>query len=119
MPEPVAPLLATGGLTLFGILTGMHPTLLAAGFIGCWWYNSYLPELALRDRISSGIIAALVATWSTPPLILWLTSLAAWPPAVTADAASFMAALAVGFLTHKVIGPALLRHAQKKTEEIA
>lgn len=119
MSEPATPILATGGLTILGVVTGLHPMLLVAGFVGCWWYNSYLPELTLRNRITSGIIAALVAAWITPPIITWLTSLAWWPPTVPALTAGFPGALVLGFLTHKVIGPTLLRHAQKKAEDIA
>lgn len=110
--------LTTGGLTLFGLATGLHPMLLVPGFVGCWWYNSYLPELSTGQRIASGLIAALVAAWLTPPLIAWITSLAWWPPTVPALTAGFPSALCIGFLTHKVIGPTLLRAAQKKSEDL-
>jgi fructose-specific phosphotransferase system IIC component len=118
MSEPATPILATGGLTFFGIVTGLHPMLLVAGFIGCWWYNSYLPELNIGQRVSSGIIAALVAAWLTPPIINWVVGLAWWPSAVPDLIAAFPAALVIGFLTHKVIGPSLLKAAQKKAEAI-
>lgn len=118
MSEPTTPLLATGGLTLFGVVTGLHPMLLVAGFIGCWWYNSYIGELSLSQRIASGMVAAFVAGWVTPPVITWLTALAWWPPTVPALTAGFPCALAIGFLTHKVIGPALLRAGQKKLEAL-
>lgn len=119
MSEPTTPFIATGGLTLFGFVTGLHPMLLVAGFVGCWWYNSYLGQLTIGQRIGSSIIAALVAAWTTPPIIGWLTSLDAWPPTIPALTAGFPCALALGFLTHKVIGPQLLRIAQKKTEDLA
>lgn len=119
MSEPATPLLATGGLALFGVVTGLHPMLLVAGFVGCWWYNSYIPTLSLRQRIGSGIIAALVSAWLTPPIVTWLTSLSWWPDTVPAIIAGFPCAVAFGFLTHRVIGPTLLRAAQKKAEEIA
>lgn len=119
MAEPTTPLLATGGLTLFGIVTGLHPMLLVAGFVGCWWYNSYLPELGLGQRIATAVIAALVAAWITPPIVILLTSLAWWPPTVPSLIAGFPCALAFGFLTHRVIGPALLRAAQKRVEDLA
>lgn len=119
MSDPATPILATGGLTLFGIVTGLHPMLLVAGFIGCWWYNSYLPQLSFGQRMSSGLIASLVASWLTPPVINWLVSLAWWPPTVPALIAGFPAALVIGFLTHRVIGPTLLKTALKKAEDIA
>lgn len=119
MAEPATPLIATGGIYIFGIATGLDPVLLAAGFIGCWWYNSYLPELPWQQRLSSAVIAALVAAWLTPPIVLYVTSLGFWPAVVPASIIGFPCALAFGFLTHKVIGPALLRTAQKKAEELA
>lgn len=119
MADPTTPIIATGGLYLLGIATGLHPELLVCGFVGCWWYNSYLPELALGQRFVSAIIAALVAAWFTPPLISWLTSLSWWPTVVPAQTAGFPCAIILGFLTHKVIGPALLRTAQKKAEDLA
>lgn len=119
MAEPTSPFIATGGLTVFGIVTGLDPVQLCAGFVGCWWYNSYLPELPLRQRFSSALIAALVASWLTPPIILAVTNFTWWPRVVPAEITGFPCALAIGFLTHKVIGPALLRSAQKKAEDIA
>ncbi|UCV02295.1 hypothetical protein [Dechloromonas denitrificans] len=121
MPEPTSATvvgLTAAGLSLFGVATGLHPMLLVAGFAGGWWFNSYgEPPLPLVRRLSSGLIAALVAAWTTPPLIAWLTSLSLWPATVEPTVAGFPCALALGFLTHKVLGPALLKIAAKKVEE--
>lgn len=121
MSEPIVPVaaLATGGLTILGFVTGLHPMLLVAGFVGSWWYNSYRGSSTLLQRLSTGIIAALVAAWMTPPLVIFASSLAWWPAAVPAILVGFPAALALGFLTHKVIGPTLLRVAEKKSEDLA
>lgn len=119
MSEPTTPIFTSGGLTLFGIVTGLHPMLLVAGFLGCWWYNSYIPALTLRQRFGSGLIAAFVAAWLTPPIVVWATGCSWWPASVPALIVGFPVALAFGFLTHKVIGPALLRAAQKRMEDLA
>lgn len=119
MAEPTTPLLATGGIMLFGVVTGLHPMLLVAGFVGCWWYNTYLPQLPIGQRIASAVIAGLVAAWLTPPIVIWVTSLAWWPAGVPALIAGFPSALCIGFLTHRIIGPSLLRAAQKKAEDLA
>lgn len=119
MSEPTTPILTSGGLTVFGVATGLDPVLLVAGFIGCWWYNSYIPTLTVGQRFSSGIIAALVAAWATPPVIAWVASTPVWPHAVSPMIAGWPLALVIGFLTHKVIGPSLLRVAEKKAEDLA
>lgn len=118
MSEPSTPFLSAGGLTLFGIATGLHPEWLVAGFLGCWWYNSYLPELPLIKRTTSSLLAALVAAWTTPPLVAWLSSMS-WFPAPAIASVGFPVALAIGFLTHKVIGPQLLKLAERKAEDLA
>lgn len=121
MSEPVTPALAlsTGGIMILGFVTGLHPMLLVAGFAGSWWYNSYGRSSTLMQRLSSGLIAALVAAWLTPPVVIFATSLAWWPVSVPALLVGFPAALAFGFLTHRVLGPTLLRVAQKKSEDLA
>lgn len=119
MSEPATPFIASGGLTVFGIVTGLDPMLLVAGFIGCWWYNSYIPELSFGQRMSSGFIASLVAAWLTPPIVSWVTSLSWWPGTVPALIVGWPAALVIGFLTHRVIGPSLLKTALKKAEDLA
>lgn len=119
MAEPITPTIASGGLVVLGIATGIDPMFLVAGFIGCWWYNTYVqPPLPIIQRLTSGLIAALVAAWTAPPLLAWITGSAWWPTHVPATTVGFSLALAVGFLTHRVIGPGLLRLAQKKAEEM-
>ena len=119
MSEPATPLITAGGLTLFGVATGLHPMLLVAGFVGCWWYNTYLPELTIGKRLTSSLIAALFAAWLAPPVLDWVTGLDWWPPSVPAITVGFPLAFVIGFLTHRVIGPQLLRIAEKKAEDIA
>lgn len=121
MSEPVAPALyATGGITVFGLITGLHPMLIVAGFVGCWWYNSYGKKpMALGQRLGSATIAGLVAAWTTPPVVAWITSTPWWPPAVPALIVGFPIALTLGFLTHRVLGPKLIAVAEKKAEDLA
>lgn len=118
MSDPIHPLLATGGLVLFGIVTGLHPMLLVAGFGGCWWYNSYLPEITFAKRIATAIVAGFFAAWLTPPIVVYVCGLDWWPDHVPPETVAFPSAFIIGFLTQRVIGPQLLRLAQKKAEEI-
>ncbi|WP_234085280.1 hypothetical protein [Azonexus sp. R2A61] len=120
MAEPIAPTLTSTGLIVLGVATGLDPMQLLAGFIGCWWYNTYVtPPLPIVQRLTSGILAALVAAWVTPPVLAWVTGSAWWPAHVPRGTVGLPLALAAGFLTHRVLGPALLRLAQKKVEDIA
>lgn len=120
MAEPVAPSIASGSLIVLGVATGLDPMLLVAGFIGCWWYNTYVqPPLPIVQRLTSGILAALVAAWVSPPVLAWVTGSAWWPSHVPSGSVGFPLALAAGFLTHRVLGPTLLRVGQKRAEDIA
>ncbi|HJW26425.1 MAG TPA: hypothetical protein VJ576_16140 [Rhodocyclaceae bacterium] len=124
MAEPTATTAAVyalvpAGLTVFGFATGLHPVLLVAGFVGGWWAQSYIDSLTLPKRLSSCAISALAAAWGAPPIVAWLPSISWWPASVPAQLLQFPLAMAIGLVAYKVLGPALLRLASKKAEEIA
>lgn len=70
MPDPAsapATLALTGaGITIFGVVTGLHPDILLAGFAGGVWAQSYLPQTTLFRRISTTLGSAIVAGYLTP-----------------------------------------------------
>lgn len=125
MPEPTASTasalaLTAGGLTVFGMATGLHPMLLLAGLGGGWWALSYLeaPMPALR-RISTLGISALAAAWITPPAVAGVIGAGWLGPHATGEVLQYPVAMFVGLLAHSVLGPALMKLAQRKIEGAA
>lgn len=110
---------AAAGLTVFGVATGLNPSILIAGLAGGFWALSYMPPMPVWKRITTAALSALLAGWATPAIVAALTSLSAWPSAVTHDIVQFPVAIAFGLLSHTVIGPAMLKLATRKIEEVA
>lgn len=122
MPEPtssaVALTVTSAGLTIFGIATGLNPGILLAGLAGGWWALSYQEPAPVLKRIAVTIMSAIVAGYLTPAAVVVVTAIGAWPQAVTKDLVQFPVAVVIGLLVHRVLGPAILRIAAKKAEEI-
>lgn len=122
MAEPttsIAIAATAAGLTIFGIATGLQPGILLAGFSGGLWALSYLPPMAWWQRILVAVLGALLAGWVTPAVALGVTSISWWPRAVTAEILQFPVAVAIGLLAHTVIGPAVIRVARAKIDEVS
>lgn len=120
MPEPTSSLAATvtaTGLTLFGVATGLHPSILLAGLAGGLWALSYQEPSPAWRRIAVTVMAAVIAGYLTPAVAAGVTSISAWPNAVTRDLVQLPIAVLIGLLAHRVLGPALLRIAEQKIEE--
>lgn len=66
-------LLATSGVTILGVATGLQPELLISGAAGGWWAISYQPPLKAFTRVNRIFLSSLVAAWLTP-LFLFLFS---------------------------------------------
>lgn len=106
------------GLTVFGVATGLHPAILLAGLAGGLWALSYQPPTSAGKRVAVTIMAAVVAGYLTPAVAAGVTSLVAWPLALTRDIMQLPIAVMIGLLSHRVLGPALLRFASRKAEEV-
>lgn len=123
MPEPtsvVAVAVTAGGLTVFGMATGIHPPLLLAGLAGGWWALSYQPApMAFGRRLSVLTISALSAAWITPPAVAATMGSGLLPPGMTGDLIQYPGAVFVGLLAHRIIGPMLMRLAERKAVEVA
>lgn len=107
------------GLTLFGVATGLHPAILLAGLAGGLWALSYQEPSPVWKRVAVTIMAAIVAGYLTPAVAAGVTSIGAWPQNVTRDLVQLPIAVVIGLLSHRVLGPALLRIATQKAEEAA
>lgn len=105
------------GLTLFGVATGLDPAILLAGLAGGLWALSYQPPAPAWKRVAVTAMASIIAGYLTPAIVAGATSLDAWPHAITHDLLQFPVAVLIGLLTHRVLGPAILRIAARKAEE--
>ena len=106
------------GLTVFGVATGLHPAILLAGLAGGLWALSYHPPMGARRRVAITIMAAIVAGYLAPAVAAGATSLSIWPDTLTREMVQLPIAVMIGLLSHRVLGPGLLRLAARKVEEV-
>lgn len=122
MPEPSSAALValtTAGISILGIATGLHPELLLAGVVGSLWALSYSEPLPVWRRCAITAVTSVVAGYLTPATIA-LLRISAWIPAqLTQELVMPPAALLIGFLAHKVLGPAITRLGAKITDNQA
>lgn len=121
MPEPtssIAFIAATAaGLTVFGVATGINPSILLAGLAGGMWSLSYQPPMSVWRRAAVIVCGAVVAAYLTPIAVAVLASFSWWPASASVEMAQLPLALLIGLLAYKVIGPSVLRIAARKAEE--
>lgn len=110
--------ITAAGLTIFGISTGLHPPILLAGLAGGLWSLSYQPPLPAWRRLAVATLASIIAGYLTPAVAVGITSIAVWPPAMSNDLMQLPIAVTIGLLAHRVLGPAVMRFAAKKAEEV-
>lgn len=108
---------AAGGVAVLGIATGLHPGVVLAGLAGGYWALTALPGAGVKSRWTFLCVSALVAGYLAPAAATVATAASAeywpwWPENATHDALRFPAALLIGFLAVRWIGPALLRRAK-------
>lgn len=107
------------GLTVFGVATGLHPAILLAGLAGGLWALSYQEPSPAWKRVGLTVMASIVSGYLTPAVAAGVTSLGAWPQSVTRDVVQLPIAVLIGLLSHRVLGPALMRIAAQKAEEVS
>lgn len=114
-PSITAGIIAAGGVTLFGVSTGLDPSLLIAGFAGSAWAQSYCVPTAIWRRAVMMLIASVIAGYLSPSL----AALAAASSDALKDGAPLQlpAAVLIGLTTHQVLGPAVMRLAAKIGKE--
>ena len=123
MPEPTSSAAALAaatatGLTIFGVATGLHPSILLAGLAGGLWALSYQEPSPAWKRVGLTVMASIVSGYLTPAVAAGVTSLGAWPQSVTRDVVQLPIAVLIGLLSHRVLGPALMRFAAQKADEV-
>lgn len=124
MAEPTSSAVAlasatAAGLTIFGVVTGLQPAILLAGLAGGLWALSYQDPAPAVNRVAATVMSSIISGYLTPSVSAGVTSISLWPPAITSDLAKMPIAVLIGLLSHRVLGPALLRIAAKKAKEAA
>lgn len=105
------------GLTVFGVATGLHPSLLIAGLAGGLWALFYGEPQPLLKRCLSAVMSALVAAWLAPVAAYSVQELPGAPPGLPLDVLQFPVALILGFLAMAIVGPGLMLLSRKKLDE--
>ena len=96
------------GLTVFGVATGLHPSLLIAGLAGGLWALFYGEPQPLLKRCLSAVMSALVAGWLAPAVTYGMQELPFAPKVLPLDVLQFPVALLIGFLAMAIVGPGLM-----------
>lgn len=108
---------AAAGLTIFGVSTGLDPAVLIAGFAGGLWAQSYSPPAHWLQRLAATALAAILAGYLAPAGAAVLSASETIKVALPGHALQLPVAVLVGLLAQRVLGPAIMRFARKKSED--
>ena len=118
-PEPATSVAAVAvsatGLTILGISTGLQPDILLAGFAGGLWALTYQSPAPLFRRAAATAGSAVVAGYLSPIAVAILRG--ALPGDLSREIAQNAFGLLIGLISQRVIGPAVLRIADRKARE--
>lgn len=119
-PNATGAAAAAAGLTVFGVATGLDPAILIAGFAGGVWGQSYHPPTTFWRRLLLVMLASIIAGYLAPAAAVGAMAMT---PAATAGAMSLATlqlpvAVLIGLTSHRVLGPAVMRLAAKKIEDL-
>ena len=118
-PSVTAGTAVATGLTIFGISTGLDPAILIAGLAGGLWAQSYHPPTSIYRRVALAALAAILAGYLAPAFAAVAASSDTVRGIFTLDALQLPVAVLIGLTSHRVLGPAFMRLANKKAEELA
>jgi len=114
-PATTAPVAAaTAGLTLLGVATGLDAATLLAGLAGALLAQSYGSKAPWWNRAFVTSISAILAGYFAPAISLWF-----FADVELRNVFKLPIAALFGLIVHGVLGPAALKFAQKKAEEIS
>ena len=105
------------GLVLFGIAIGLRPELMLAGLWGALWALSYSDPMPLYRRVTLAFLSSVLAGYGTPAVMVLIEHANLLQSDAAQQKLQYPVAVGVGFLAHRVLGPFLLRFAQKKANE--
>lgn len=118
MADLVATAATAAGVTVLGVSTGLDPAVLIAGFAGGLWAQSYNPPAHWLQRLAATALAAILAGYFTPAAAVMLSASDTIKGALPGHALQLPVAVLVGLLAQRVLGPAIMRIARKKSEDL-
>ena len=105
--------ISASGIAFFGVVTGLHPTALIAGFCGGLFALGCSPApLPVSRRIVLTGASSIAASYLAPIAVALIREQNLVPATVAQEIVFPATAFVVGFLAHSVIGPALIRLAK-------
>lgn len=113
-PSTTAAATAATGITIFGVATGIDPSLLLAGLSGGWLALYQFEVFGLASRFGFVVLSALLGAMVGP--VAGSVALAMLEKAeiiVPASQINIPMAIVVGLLSIRVIGPRLVGFAQR------
>lgn len=120
MSEPVSAGyvgVTAGGITVLGIITGLHPALMLAGAAGGWWAMSYQPQMTVLGRLNRILLSSIVAAWGAPVAAAAGASIIPSSVPLPHSAIELGIALIIGLVTIDVLGRGLLAIVRSKMEK--
>lgn len=117
-PSVTAGTAVATGLTIFGVSTGLDPAILIAGLAGGLWAQTYHPPTSLVRRVALTALASILAGYLTPAAAAIASSSEVLREMFPMAALHLSVAVLIGLTSHRVLGPAFMRFAAKKAEEI-
>lgn len=106
------------GVTILGVSTGLDPALLIAGFAGGLWAQSYTRPAHWLQRLAATALASILAGYFAPAAAVVLSASDTVRGALPGQALQLPVAVLVGLLAQRVLGPAIMRLARKKSEDL-
>lgn len=110
---------AAAGLTAFGVSTGLDPSILIAGFAGGVWAQSYYPPTSIVKRVFLTVLAAILAGYLAPAAASAVMTVPQAREVFTVATLQLPLAVLIGLIAHRVLGPAFMKFAAKKAEDLA
>lgn len=120
MSEPVSTgyiAVTAGGITILGIITGLHPALMLAGAAGGWWAMSYQQQMTVLGRLNRILLSSIVAAWGAPVAAAAAASIIPSSVSLPHSAIELGFSLIIGLVTIDVLGRGLLAIVRSKMEK--
>jgi len=121
MAEPsttIVTITSAGAMSILGIATGLDLPVMAAGLFGALWSQAYSPPTSVQKRAFLTLLASVLAGYLAPASASAVMTLGVVREAFTVATLQLPTAVLIGLLAHRVLGPAVMKLAAKKAEDL-